>query len=188
MVQTSKYASLLTLTINGVSRSFLQSASKRTKIGTDIKILKKHSLNSVLRVGFALPAHWRGRVQKAVFPYWISSITIQCLDHLGQEIQCQPQLKQIHSHTQMHALSVIIRRHVIIERIPLICMWMTGVRGLCSCSPTCSWEGGQGEWVRCRTCELCRPRPRWMLQHSSQINTPLLTEAQRGSTTHMQCL
>lgn len=48
---------------------------------------------------------------------------------------------------------------------------------------TCSWDGGHGEWVRCRTWELCRPRPRWMLQHSSQINTPLLTEAQRGSGT-----
>lgn len=52
---------------------------------------------------------------------------------------------------------------------------------------TCNWDGGHGEWVRCRTCELCRPRPRWMLQHSSQINTPLLTEAQRGSGTGCKC-
>lgn len=46
---------------------------------------------------------------------------------------------------------------------------------------TCSCVGGQGVCVRWRTCELCLPRLRWTLQHSSQINTPLFTEAQRGS-------
>ncbi|KAG7273140.1 hypothetical protein CRUP_034538 [Coryphaenoides rupestris] len=39
-----------------------------------------------------------------------------------------------------------------------------------------------GVCIRWRTWELCLPRLRWTLQHSSQINTPLLTEAQRGST------
>lgn len=52
---------------------------------------------------------------------------------------------------------------------------------------TCNWEDGHEEWVRCRTWELCRPKPRWMLQHSSQINTPLLTEAQRGSGVGCKC-
>lgn len=46
---------------------------------------------------------------------------------------------------------------------------------------TCSCVGGHGVCIRCRTCELCLPRLRWTLQHSSQINTPLFTEAQRGS-------
>lgn len=46
---------------------------------------------------------------------------------------------------------------------------------------TCSCEGGHKVWVRCRTWELWRPRPRWILQHSSQIRTPRLIEAQRGS-------
>ena len=50
--------------------------------------------------------------------------------------------------------------------------------------PTCSWEGGHGVWVRCRTWELCRPRPRWMLQHSSQTSTPLFTEPQHGPGKH----
>lgn len=51
----------------------------------------------------------------------------------------------------------------------------------CAGVVTCSCVGGHGVCIRCRTCELCLPRLRWTLQHSSQINTPLFTEAQRGS-------
>lgn len=51
----------------------------------------------------------------------------------------------------------------------------------CAGDVTCSCVGGHGVCIRCRTCELCLPRLRWTLQHSSQINTPLFTEAQRGS-------
>lgn len=50
-----------------------------------MEILKWHLLNSVLGVGFALPTHRGGRVQKAMLPYGISSIAIECLDHLKHE-------------------------------------------------------------------------------------------------------
>lgn len=46
---------------------------------------------------------------------------------------------------------------------------------------TWSCVGGHGVCLRWRTWELCLPKLRWTLQHSSQINTPLFTEAQRGS-------
>lgn len=52
------------------------------------------------------------------------------------------------------------------------------------CVITCSWVGGHDVCVMCRTWELCLPRLRWTLQHSSQINTPLFTEAQRGSVVY----
>lgn len=48
-------------------------------------------------------------------------------------------------------------------------------------SPTCSSVGGQALWRRCLTMEMCRPRLRCTLQHSSQTSTPLLIDAQPGS-------
>lgn len=48
-------------------------------------------------------------------------------------------------------------------------------------APTWSRVAGQGLWRRCLTMEMCRPRLRCTLQHSSQMSTPRLMDAQPGS-------
>lgn len=48
-------------------------------------------------------------------------------------------------------------------------------------APTWSRVAGQGLWRRCLTMEMWRPRLRCTLQHSSQMSTPRLMEAQPGS-------
>lgn len=50
-------------------------------------------------------------------------------------------------------------------------------------SPARTWSrvAGQGLWRRCLTMEMWRPRLRCTLQHSSQMSTPRLMDAQPGS-------
>lgn len=127
---------------------------------------KRHSLHSVLGVCFSLPTNRRGRVQEAVLPDRICAVAIKSLDHL--EVRRRKKVKLLKSNC-LCISSLRMRLHNCLD---------SNVHVL-----TCNWEGGHAEWVRCRTWELCRPRPRWMLQHSSQISTPLFTEAQRGSVT-----
>lgn len=123
-----------------------------------------HSLDSVLGVGLAFPTRDRRGVQKAVLPDGVGPIAVQFLNHLKRKQTIQPIGK---GKQQLKKLTVLQRQYS------------------CLCEVlTCSWEGGHGVWVRCRTWELCRPRPRWTLQHSSQISTPLFTEAQHGPGTH----
>lgn len=158
--------------------SFRQSAKKHTEISTDTWMSwKRHLLNSVLGVGFALPTHRRGRIQKTVLPYGVGSIAIQCLDHLQDETTDTNRTNS-RSWCEMWLTGQ--------PSVPSMDVWY--IQGLCPCLLTCNWEDGHEEWVRCRTWELCRPKPRWMLQHSSQTNTPLLTEAQRGSGIRSKCL
>lgn len=46
---------------------------------------------------------------------------------------------------------------------------------------TASSDGFHGRpSLKWRTCDMCRPRLRWTLQHSSQIKTPRLMEAHSG--------
>lgn len=90
-VQRAKCAYSLTLAMktNVASRAFYKVRASVPKSAVTLSdviwTLKKHLLNSVLRVGFALSADWRGRIQKAMFPYGVCAITVQRLDHLEQK-------------------------------------------------------------------------------------------------------
>lgn len=114
-----------------------------------------HLLHFVLGVGLPAPALHLGRVQQRVLPDGVGPVARQGVHHLqGGTGRAQ---------------------------------WARG-GALCVCphvptgpAPTWSRVAGQGLWRRCLTMEMWRPRLRCTLQHSSQISTPRLMEAQPGS-------
>lgn len=114
-----------------------------------------HLLHFVLGVCLPAPALHLGRVQQRVLPDGVGPVARQGVHHLRGRGRAQ---------------------------------WVQG-GSLCVCvphvpagpAPTWSRVAGQGLWRRCLTMEMWRPRLRCTLQHSSQMSTPRLMEAQPGS-------